>query len=94
VYAALPGPSYETPAETRFLASAGAHAVGMSTVPEAVAGRALGLRVLAISCITNTAGSEDTHEQVLEAAREATQRLRALMARIIPRLAERGDDAS
>ena len=94
VYAALPGPSYETPAETRFLAKAGAHAVGMSTVPEAVSGVALGLRVLGISCITNTAGTEDTHESVLAAAKEATLRLRVLTARIVPRLGDRGDEAS
>lgn len=92
VYVALPGPSYETPAETRFLAKAGAHAVGMSTVPEAVAAAALGLRVLAISCITNIAGTEDTHEQVLAAAKEATLRLRALVARIVPQLAGGGGE--
>src|SRR5439155_11121419 len=55
VYAALPGPSYETPAETEFLLRAGADAVGMSTVPEAVAAVALGMKVAAISCITNVA---------------------------------------
>ncbi len=86
VYAALPGPTYETPAETRFLAKAGAHAVGMSTVPEAVAAVALGLRVLGISCITNVAGTEGTHESVLGAAKEASLHLRALMARLVPRL--------
>ncbi len=86
VYAALPGPSYETPAETRFLAEAGAHAVGMSTVPEAVAAVALGLRVLGISCITNVAGTEGTHESVLGAAKEAALSLRVLMSRIVPRL--------
>jgi purine-nucleoside phosphorylase len=94
VYAALPGPSYETLAETRFLAKAGAHAVGMSTVPEAVAGVALGLRVLGISCITNTAGTEDTHESVLAAGKEATLRLRALTAWIVPRLGDWEDEAS
>lgn len=94
VYAALPGPSYETPAETRFLSNAGAHAVGMSTVPEAVAAVALGMRVLGISCITNTAGSEDTHEQVLATAREATLRLRALVARLLPRLAHGAGEAT
>jgi purine-nucleoside phosphorylase len=92
VYAAVPGPSFETPAETRFLAKVGAHAVGMSTVPEAVAGVALGLRVLAISCITNVAGSEDTHEQVLAAAREATLRLRAMIGKIVPHLGDRGPE--
>ncbi len=94
VYAALPGPSYETPAETRFLAGAGAQAVGMSTVPEAVAAAALGLRVLAISCITNAAGADDTHDHVLAAAREATLRLRALMGRIVPQLGGRVDEGS
>ena len=94
VYVALPGPSYETPAETRFLAKAGAQAVGMSTVPEAVAAVALGLRVLGISCITNVAGAEDTHEHVLAAAREATLRLRALMGRIVPQLGGRVDEGS
>jgi purine-nucleoside phosphorylase len=94
VYAALPGPSYETPAETRFLAKAGAQAVGMSTVPEAVAAVALGLRVLGISCITNMAGTEDTHEHVLAAAKEATLRLRALMGRIVPQLGGRMDEGS
>jgi purine-nucleoside phosphorylase len=94
VYVALPGPSYETQAETRFLARAGAHAVGMSTVPEAVAGVALGLRVLAISCITNAAGTDDTHENVLAAAKEATLRLRALMAHLVPRLVRPGDEGS
>ena len=94
VYVAMPGPSYETPAETRFLARAGAHAVGMSTVPEAVAAAALGMRVLAISCITNAAGSDDTHENVLAAAREAALRLRTLMARIVPGLAGLGEEGS
>jgi purine-nucleoside phosphorylase len=94
VYAALPGPSYETPAETRFLAKAGAHAVGMSTVPEAVAGVALGLRVLAISCVTNAAGTDDTHEDVLAAAKEATLHLRALMAHVVPGVVSSGDEGS
>jgi purine-nucleoside phosphorylase len=94
VYAALPGPSYETPAETRFLAKAGAHAVGMSTVPETVAAVALGMRVLAISCITNVAGADDTHESVLASAKEATLRLRALMGRIVPQLRSRVDEGS
>ena len=68
VYAAVSGPSYETPAETTALARLGADAVGMSTVPEAVAAAALGLRVLGISCITDVAGTELTHEEVLAAA--------------------------
>lgn len=85
VYVALPGPSYETPAETRFLAQAGAHAVGMSTVPEAVAAAALGLQVLAISAITNVSGTGDTHEDVIAVAQKAAQDLRTILAAVIPR---------
>jgi purine-nucleoside phosphorylase len=88
VYAALPGPSYETPAETEFLRRTGAAAVGMSTVPEAVAGVALGMRVLGLSCITNVAGTAGTHEDVLEAGKEAGRGLRRVLAGLIPRLEE------
>ncbi|HEX9236470.1 MAG TPA: purine-nucleoside phosphorylase [Actinomycetota bacterium] len=84
VYAAVPGPAYETPAEARFLATAGAHAVGMSTVPEAVAAAALGLSVLGISCITNRAGEPTSHEEVLAAARRGGQDLRAILRRVVP----------
>jgi purine-nucleoside phosphorylase len=86
VYACLPGPSFETPSETRFLAGAGADAVGMSTVPEAVASKALGMPVLAISCITNVAGSADTHEDVLAVAAAGARDLREILADVIPRL--------
>jgi purine-nucleoside phosphorylase len=87
VYVALPGPSFETPAETRFLRGAGADAVGMSTVPEAVASSALGLAVLGMSCITNVAGTTDTHEDVLAVAARGARDLRAILADAIPRLA-------
>ena len=87
VYVALPGPSFETPAETRFLRGAGADAVGMSTVPEAVASSALGLAVLGVSCITNVAGTTDTHEDVLAVAARGARDLRAILADAIPRLA-------
>jgi purine-nucleoside phosphorylase len=73
VYAAVLGPSYETPAEVRMLAFMGADAVGMSTVPEAITARARGVRVLGISSITNVAAglsaAELSHEEVLEAGR-------------------------
>lgn len=84
VYAAVSGPSYETPAETTALARLGADAVGMSTVPEAVAAAALGLRVLGISCITDVAGTELTHEEVLAAATGAGPDLRTILRRAIP----------
>jgi purine-nucleoside phosphorylase len=86
-YVALPGPSYETPAETRFLSTAGAQAVGMSTVPEAVAAAALGLSVLGISAITNVAGSAGNHEEVLAAARRTAEDLRRILAAVVPRAA-------
>jgi purine-nucleoside phosphorylase len=86
VYVAVPGPSYETPAETEFLRRAGADAVGMSTVPEAVAGVALGMRVVGLSCITNVAGTPGTHEDVLAAGRDGGRGLRKVMAGLIPRL--------
>jgi purine-nucleoside phosphorylase len=84
VYAAVSGPSYETPAETTALARLGADAVGMSTVPEAVAAAALGLRVLGISCITDVAGTELTHEEVLVAATGAGPDLRAILRGALP----------
>ncbi|HEU4354342.1 MAG TPA: purine-nucleoside phosphorylase, partial [Actinomycetota bacterium] len=71
VYAALPGPSYETPAETRMIAGLGASVVGMSTVPEAVVARALGMRVVGLAFATNAAGIEVTHEEILAASKAA-----------------------
>jgi purine-nucleoside phosphorylase len=95
VYAGLPGPSYETRAETAFLRGAGADAVGMSTVPEAAAAAALGLAVLGISLISNVAGTESSHGDVLEVGRRAAQDLRAILAHVIPGLADlRGSDES
>ncbi len=88
VYAALPGPSYETPAETEFLRRIGADAVGMSTVPEAVAAVALGMRVVGVSCITNVAGTPSTHEDVLDGAREAAMGLRGVLEAILSEIAE------
>jgi purine-nucleoside phosphorylase len=71
VYAALPGPSYETPAETRMIARLGASVVGMSTVPEAVVARALKMRVVGLAFATNAAGVEVSHEEVLAASKAA-----------------------
>ena len=85
VYAALAGPSYETPAETRMLSGSGATVVGMSTVPEAVVARALGMRVLGIAFATNAAGVEVSHEEVLAASRAAA----ATIGRVVMELIER-----
>jgi purine-nucleoside phosphorylase len=83
VYAASLGPTYETPSETRMLERLGADATGMSTVPEVVVARAIGMRVAGVSCITNMACGIATHplshEEVLEVGREAGTRFRALV---------------
>lgn len=84
VYAAVSGPSYETTAETRMLRGWGADAIGMSTVPEAVAAAAFGMRCAGISCITDVAGTELTHEDVLAVASQAAPNLRRLLSRAIP----------
>jgi purine-nucleoside phosphorylase len=91
VYACMPGPSYETPAEIRMLRTLGADVVGMSTVPEAIVARHGGMEVMGIALVSNAAagvlGMPITHEEVLEAGREAAPRLAALIERIIQRLA-------
>lgn len=92
VYAGLLGPSYESPAEIRMLQHFGADAVGMSTVCEAVAAKAAGLHVAAISCITNLgAGISPTkldHAEVVEAGREIGSRFCSLLEDAAPRLAK------
>jgi purine-nucleoside phosphorylase len=90
VYAALLGPSYETPAEIRYLRTIGADAVGMSTVPEAIVGRHMGLEILGISCITNPAAGvlpqPLVHDEVMEVARRVRAEFSALLEGIVERL--------
>ena len=90
VYAALPGPSYETPAEIRYLRTIGADLVGMSTVPEAIAANHMGLKVLGISCVTNmAAGVTDqklSHQEVLETGERVKDTIVELLRRVLPRL--------
>ena len=90
IYAALAGPSYETPAEIHMLRAFGADAVGMSTVPEAIVARQMGMNVVGISCITNMAAgiSEQTinHEEVMETGQRVRTTFTQLLRRIISKL--------
>jgi purine-nucleoside phosphorylase len=90
VYAAMAGPSYETPAEIRFLRTIGADLVGMSTVPEVIVANHMGMRCLAISCVTNMAAGilnqKINHEEVLETGRRVRDTLIRLLTALVPKL--------
>jgi purine-nucleoside phosphorylase len=93
VYAAMLGPSYETPAEIRFLRTIGADVVGMSTVLETIAANHMGMKVLGISCVTNMAAgviadSKINHEEVLETGVQVRDTLVRFLKVLLPRLAE------
>ena len=90
VYAALLGPSYETPAEIRYLRTIGADLVGMSTALEVIAARHMGIKVLAISCVTNmAAGILDqplSHQEVMETGERVRSSFEALLRAVLPRI--------
>jgi purine-nucleoside phosphorylase len=90
VYAAVPGPSYETPAEIRYLRAIGADLVGMSTVPEVIVANHMGIRVLGISCVTNMAAGilqqKINHEEVLETGALVRGTLVRFLKALLPRL--------
>jgi purine-nucleoside phosphorylase len=91
VYLALSGPSFETPAEIRAFRTLGATLVGMSTVPETIVARHMGIEVLGISCVTNLAAglgaSQLSHQEVFEAGRKVEERLVRLLERLAPKMA-------
>jgi purine-nucleoside phosphorylase len=98
VYLATPGPSFETPAEIRAFRTLGATLVGMSTVPETLVARHMGIEVLGISCVTNLAAGLSaaplSHEEVNETGRQVEKRLAGLLTRLVPKIAAHLEAAS
>jgi len=93
IYLAVSGPSFETPAEIRAFRTLGATLVGMSTVPENIVARHMGLEVLGISCVTNLAAglgaTQLSHQEVFEAGKQVEHRLAGLFKRLLPQIAAR-----
>jgi len=92
IYLAVSGPSFETPAEIRAFRTLGATLVGMSTVPETIVARHMGIEVLGISCVTNLASGLGatplSHEEVFEAGRQVEHKLALLFTRLVPAMAD------
>ena len=92
VYVAVLGPSYETPAEIRAFRVMGADLVGMSTVPEVIAARQMGIKILAISCVTNMAAgvtdAQINHQEVLETGKRIAGQFKALLREVVPMIAK------
>jgi purine-nucleoside phosphorylase len=91
VYLAVTGPCFETPAEIRAFRTLGATLVGMSTVPETIVARHMGIEVMGLSCVTNLAAglsaTQLSHEEVFETGRQVEQRLAGLLTKLVPRIA-------
>ena len=91
VYLATSGPSYETPAEIRAFRALGATLVGMSTVPETIVARHMGIEVLCLSCVTNLAAglsaAQLSHEEVIQTGKKVDQQLARLLQRLVPKMA-------